>query len=79
MKSKPIKTNPRRLPEDSHSVVALLNESERLSVLANEWTIGKAANPIGAQKAFELAWAMAVAGSWLRCHEKGEFKSKKNP
>lgn len=65
---------PTRIPGDPREVTALLDESVRLAKLANSWERCEHPNPVAAQAAYTNAWAYALAGAWLRCFLKGEFR-----
>ncbi len=55
-----------RFPDDPECVVALLDESERLTWLGNQWAASKNNNPVSAQLCFRKCWAYALAAAWLR-------------
>ena len=65
---------PRRFPDDPEPVKLLLDESERVTALANNWMHCKNPNPVAAEFAFRNGWAVAAAAAWLRCKLKGELK-----
>lgn len=71
---------PSKMPEilgDDHAHVrALIEESHRLTTRGAHWMGADNANPVAAQKTFEMAWAYSLASAWLRCHLRGEFKAK---
>ncbi len=47
-------------------MVALLDESERLTWLGNQWAASKNNNPVSTELCFQKAWAFNLAAAWLR-------------
>lgn len=68
------KRMPQRFADDPESVRLLLDESERVAKLANNWLAADTPNLYAAEMAHRQAWAYALAGVWLRCKLKGEVK-----
>jgi len=58
---------PARLPNDPREVTLLLDESERLTALANKWLVSRNPNPIAANFCMQNGFSMALAASFLRC------------
>ena len=72
----PSPSMPERLPNDHPLVVALLDESERLTARGHKWESATTPNPKGAALAFEMGWAHALCGAWLRAYLANELEIK---
>lgn len=65
---------PIRFPDDPVPVKLLIEESERVSKLGNDWLTAKVPNHIAAEVALRNGWAFSLAAVLLRCKLKGELK-----
>lgn len=70
---------PRREDSDSPVVTLLLDESERLSSLGNQWLKTAIPNPFSAEQCFRQGWAYATAAVWLRGRTVKQFTTVHAP
>ncbi len=64
---------PRRFPNDPEPVRMLVEESERISKLGNDWLTAKIPNQIAAEMCLKNGWGYALAAAWLRCKLEGKL------
>lgn len=60
---------PVRFANDPECVTQLLDESERVTNIANKWATAKIPNIIASRKAMEIGWAYALAAVFLRAKQ----------
>lgn len=68
------KQMPMRFPGDPEPVKLLLDESERMSKLGNNWMVADVPNQVAAEMCLRHGWAFSLAAAWMRCKLKGEMK-----
>jgi hypothetical protein len=75
------KQMPMRFPSDPPDVKLLIDESERMSKLGNNWLTADVPNQVAAEMCLRHGWAFSLAAAWLRCKLKGELlpESEKRP
>jgi len=73
------KQMPARFRDDPEPVRLLINESERVSKIGNDWMAAEVPNPVAAEMCLRNGWAFSLAAVWLRCKLKGQLlpESKK--
>ena len=68
------KQMPMRFPSDPEPVKLLIEESERMSKLGNNWMAADVPNQVAAEMCLRHGWAFSLAAAWMRCKLKGELK-----
>ena len=67
------KQMPMRFPSDPEPVKLLIEESERMSKLGNNWMAADVPNQVAAEMCLRHGWAFSLAAAWMRCKLKGEL------
>ena len=67
------KQMPMRFPNDPEPVKLLIEESERMSKLGNNWLAADVPNQVAAEMCLRHGWAFSLAAAWMRCKLKGEL------
>lgn len=67
------KRMPARFPDDPAPVKLLIEESERISKLGNDWLAAEIPNQVAAELCLRHGWAFSLAAAWMRCKLKGEL------